>query len=277
MSRSFEWLLKPALLTSLICFGAGMACTQQQKQELGPMPNPPVPPGTELDKSSDYHRYWPQGRPALFKLKDNLILAIPPQYQQFWYQRDKVVRAPAAPSAIPQVPLIGFDFFMPGFSGYTPENYRRDFDENKVDVVELEPADLAQTAPDTPGEYPPNMLKRALGSILDPNNYKDIYGLRCYRWLSWIAGGRDRMTCYGRRDDSTGEDIMFYANTPPYEPGTRFPLMQAEYFSKRYGGLRIVWRTHVTNLPRWRDIDTQIWKFIDSWNIAKTNNPSTAR
>jgi hypothetical protein len=32
--------------------------------------------------------------------------------------------------------------------------------------------------------------------------------------------------------------------------------------------VRIAWRTHVRNLPRWHDIDAQIWKFIDTWNVA---------
>jgi len=50
-------------------------------------------------------------------------------------------------------------------------------------------------------------------------------------------------------------------------PGT-FPLIKANYFSRRYGGVRIAWRTHVRNLPRWHDIDQQIWKFVDAWNVA---------
>jgi hypothetical protein len=32
--------------------------------------------------------------------------------------------------------------------------------------------------------------------------------------------------------------------------------------------VRIAWRTHVGNLPRWHEIDAQIWKFIDAWNVA---------
>jgi len=53
---------------------------------------------------------------------------------------------------------------------------------------------------------------------------------------------------------------------PPY-PADSFPQMQARYFSRRYGGVRIEWRTHVQNLPRWRQIDERIWKLIDAWKI----------
>jgi len=80
------------------------------------MPNPPVPPGTKIDKSSDYFRYWPKGgQPSLWKLKDNLILAIPPQYQPFWYQKDDVTRAPVPLNQVPQARQTGFTFFMPDF------------------------------------------------------------------------------------------------------------------------------------------------------------------
>src|SRR5205823_11301382 len=51
--------------------------------------------------------------------------------------------------------------------------------------------------------------------------------------------------------------------------GVTFPLLQARYYSRRYGGVRIAWRAHVSNLPRWHDIDAQIWKFIDAWNVAR--------
>jgi hypothetical protein len=241
-------------------------------RQSNPMLLPPLPPGTSIDMSLPYFREWPNGRPALFKIKDKLILAIPPQYQKFWYQGDKVVRAPAPVSQIKQVPSIGFEFFMPGFSGYTPQNYQIEFDERRVDVIEVQPADPAQMAPDAPGEYPPNMLKRVLGSILDPNDYQDLYGLRCYRYFPGFH--TDQTVCYGKRDPTNGEDIMLDVTVPPYQISTRFPNMQARYFSQRFGGLRIVWRTHASNLSRWHDIDAQIWQFIAAWNVADSKSPN---
>lgn len=230
----------------------------------------PASPSAENDQSSYYFRYWPNGRAALFKLKDNLVLAIPPQYQKFWLQKDQVVRAPAQAGQIPKVAAASFVFFLPNFSGYTPSNYLNDFDEDEVEVVELEAADPRQTEPDAPGFYPPNMLKHLLDAhLLRSDDYRDQYGLRCYR--QHVASNLEflgRITCYGRRDEVDKEDIMFFADTGPRSPALRFPHMQAEYFTRRYGGLRIVWRTNVKNLPRWHDIDAQIWKFIDAWNTA---------
>jgi hypothetical protein len=230
------------------------------------MSHQPVSPSTVTDQSY-YFRYWPQGRAALFKLKDNLVLAIPPQYQKFWLQKDLVVREPAHASQIPKVDAVAFDFFLPEFSGYTPQNYLNNFNEDKIEVVELETADPRQTEPDAPGYYPPNMLKRALRGYLRPNDYQDQYGLRCYQQNA--PKGLEAMTCYGRRDEIGKEDIMLEVRVAAPSPAVRFPLMQAQYFTKRYGGLRIVWRTHVKNFPRWHDIDSQIWKFIDSWSATE--------
>jgi hypothetical protein len=44
--------------------------------------------------------------------------------------------------------------------------------------------------------------------------------------------------------------------------------MHARYISKRFGGVEIAWRTHGGNFPRWHEIDAQIWKFIEAWNVA---------
>lgn len=230
-----------------------------------------VSDGMPADQSY-YSRYWPEGHPALFKLKDNLILAVPPQYQKFWLQNDQVGRAPTPLNQLALVNGVAFDFFLPRFSGYTPDNYLVKFNADKVEVVEIEAADPRQTEPDAPGSYPPNMLKRALDAFLRADDYSDKYGLRCYR--NHTAENVDflgKITCYGQRDEVSKEDIMLDVVTGTGH-GLRFPQMQAEYFTRRYGGLRIVWRTNAKNLPRWHDIDAQIWKFVDAWKVSDSTS-----
>jgi hypothetical protein len=213
---------------------------------------PPPPPLTS----------WPQGSSAPLKITDTLVLSIPLQYER------SAVGDPDAPrSPFPGVSgrtEARFDFFLPDFSGYTLQNYRNDFDENRVEVVYLHAGDLHEADPGAPGEYPPNMLKRSLQELLNPDDYQDMYGLRCYK-------GRvltDRLTCYGQRDAVAREDILLYVPVPGAPPSA-FPTMKANYFSQRYGGVRIAWRTHARNLSGWRAIDVQIWKFIAEWNIAQ--------
>ena len=205
---------------------------------------------------------WPEGRTAPQKITDTLVLAIPLQFERSAVGDDKAPRSPFSGAA--GRTEVRFDFFLPDFSGYTLQNYRNDFAENKVEVVYLHAGDPHEADSGAPGEYPPNMLQRMLQDQLNPHDYKDMYGLRCYK-------GRvltDRLTCYGRRDAAAGEDILLYVPLAQDAAPNSFPMLRANYFSRRYGGVRIAWRTHVRNLPRWQDIDAQIWKFIAAWNVA---------
>jgi hypothetical protein len=214
---------------------------------------------------------WPTGRTAPLKITDRLTVQIPLQYERSAIDRGQATASRALISTQSDRSEVQFDFFLPDFSGYTLENYRNESDENKVEVVYLHAGDPHEVEPDAPGEYPPNMLKRSLRDMLNPQDHQDMYGLRCYRGRVPSA----RLTCYGRRD-AAGQDIMLTTHLPPYAAGS-FPQMQARYFSRRYGGTRLAWRTHVKNLPRWREIDAQIWKFIDSWNVAPAAGPERQR
>lgn len=230
---------------------AAAGCTQKT----APLPRAP-------EESAQLPQVWPPGRSAPLKITDTLILSIPLEYERSAIYHGEPARALIFVQS--DRAEAQFDFFLPHFGGYTLQNYQDEFDPNKVEVVYLHAGDPHEAEPDAAGEYPPNMLKRALQDFLNPQDFKDRYGLRCYR----TREPSDRATCYGRRDEAAGEDILLTVKVPPYAEGDTFPLLQARYFSKRYGGVRIAWRTHVGNLSRWREIDTRIWKFIDSWNVA---------
>jgi hypothetical protein len=237
---------------------AAAGCTRKPSE---PANTPPAAPPLTA---------WPDGRTAPQKITDTLVIAIPLRYERSALGDDKAPRSPFADAA--GRTEVRFDFFLPGFSGYTLQNYRNDLDENKVEVIYLHAADSHEAEPGAPGEYPPNMLKRMLQDQLNPHDYKDTYGLRCYR-------GRvltDRLTCYGVRDATAREDILLFVPLPEASHSA-FPTLKANYFSARYGGVRIAWRTHVRNLPSWHDIDAQIWKFIDAWNVAQQPSDAAGR
>ena len=236
-------------------FIAAAGCARKPS---GPQPPPPAPPLTA----------WPQGSTAPQTITAALILAIPLQYERSAVEDGKAARSPFP--GVSGRTEVRFDFFLPDFHGYTLQNYRNDFDENKVEVVYLHAGDPHEADPGAPGEYPPNMLKRLLGDFLDPKAYKDMYGLRCYQ-------GRvltDRLACYGPRDQAPKEDILLYVPVAAEGSPNAFPMLKANYFSRRYGGVRIAWRTHLRNLPRWHEIDAQIWKLIEAWNVAPAATPS---
>jgi hypothetical protein len=222
-----------------------------------PAPAPAERPPVQLHE-------WPRGSAVPVKITDELCLAIPLQFVRSAVDTTPGAGAPVAAAA----PSAGerreahFDFFLPGFSGYTLHNYRNRSDDNKVEVLYLHAGNPHEADPDAPGEYPPNMLQRSLKQgLLDPKPFQDQYGLSCYRSRVFT----DRITCYGQRHPPGGEGIMLTV-------GLSVPEMQARYFSKRYGGVRIAWRTDAKNLPSWREIDAQIWKFIDDWNVAQAEH-----
>jgi hypothetical protein len=212
---------------------------------------PPAPPLTS----------WPQGSTAPLRITDTLVLSIPLQYERSALADPRAPRSPF-PGAAGRTEAR-FDFFLPDFSGYTLQNYRNDSDENKVEVVYLHAGNPHEDDPGAPGEYPPNMLRRLLADFLNPEAYQDMHGLRCYQARVLI----DRLTCYGPRDQALREDILLYVPVTTAGSANSFPVLKANYFSRRYGGVRIAWRTHVKNLARWHDIDAQIWKFIDAWSV----------
>jgi hypothetical protein len=238
------------------------------------MMQPPLKPGQVLDPDSLYAKRWP-GKPALVKLNDELVLAIPPQFHQFWTQyhwltgRDRAFRPPTPIEKLPYARGAGFTMHMPDFSGYTPDNYLIEFNKKVVDVVWLSAESMDQIKPGAPGTYPPNMFDRVSTGpyrAFDPEKYEEKYGLRCYKDRDQES---DEQYCYGRRDSNIEEYILLRITVPPYKRTTQFPLMTTMNFSPKYGGLELGWRTHMDNFPHWREIDAQIWKYIDEWNIVK--------
>ena len=75
-----------------------------------------------------------------------VVLQIPPQFNKFWLQRDRITgqdlvpRPPADIRTLTPMESVGFVMYLPAFEGFTPQNYQRDFDEERVEVVRIAPA-----------------------------------------------------------------------------------------------------------------------------------------
>ena len=104
-------LLRLALDIAFLLVGLSFiaACSDQPNpktdEERAAISPPPLKPGQTLDPDSEYAKWWP-GQPALFKFTDRVTLAIPPQFQEFWIQRDRVIRLPAPIEKARQVPIL---------------------------------------------------------------------------------------------------------------------------------------------------------------------------
>jgi hypothetical protein len=197
-------------------------------------------------------------------LNDQLVLAIPPEYQEFWRQGNEVVRAPASPRVVPRVPRVSFSFFLPRYTGFTPRNFKREVDADRVDVLELGAADPAEGAPGASGYYPPNLIDR-ITAVAGDLHARETHALRCYQ-PAGLSG--DRWLCFGPVGEEPSRQITLWVDLPPYEPGVRSPTMEAVYFTPRYGGLKITWRADASHLAAWHEIDTRIWDLIGQWNVT---------
>ena len=239
-------------------------------------PNPdsvmrtPLPPG--IDKNTPYGQWWTD-KPALFNMSDHLKLAVPPQYQRFWLQRDEVTRAPADITKLPMHPLnsgaaLEFHFFLPDFTGFTPQNYEEEFHQDKVYVL-IEAVGMGQEKLGATGAFPPNMFQREIvGSRMSHSDSLQIHhGLNCY----WPRNRdlTDSAACYFIDPATNQPTIRINVPFPPQPSFVVNPLLQAVYFSPQHGGVKLLWRTHLKHLERWREIDQKIWGFIAEWNLVK--------
>lgn len=237
-----------------------------------------LPPG--VDKNTPYGQWWTD-KPALFNMSEHLKLAVPPQYQRFWLQRDEVTRAPADITKLPMHPLnsgaaLEFHFFLPDFTGFTPKNYEDEFHQDKVYVL-IEAVGMGQEKLGAPGAYPPNMFQRSIleGGTYDPQKFEMHHGLQCY-W-SKQTHKDNTAACYAFSSDTRQAWFQIHVPFPPHPEFMVNPLIQSRYFSTSHGGVLLMWRTHVKNFDRWKEIDQKIWEFIAEWNVAKTPSiPSNA-
>lgn len=208
---------------------------------------------------------WPTGYSAPIKITDELVLSVPLKYMKYAFLPCQGSNGPSEADHISRVKAINFAFFLPDFSGYTVDRFRERFDVDKVEVIYVSAGSPHEADLGAAGKYPPNQLKRALEYLADPDEYSDMYGLRCYQ--ARIL--KTTMYCYGAPGNSDHEGILFEVMIPPYAAGLVNPQMRTNYFSRRYGGIEIAWRTNVKNLPQWQEIDRQIWKFLATWDVAK--------
>jgi hypothetical protein len=227
---------------------------------------PPLKPGQVLDPESLYAKRWP-GRSALFRLNEELGFAVPPGHQPFWYDGAiEIVYPPAKWAQIPVVDSLTFRFFMPDFRGYTPDNYLREFDEDRVDVISMRWVGLGQERPGEPGRYPLNMWKGLLerSPSVAP---VERDGLVCLPQSRTELGQYD--FCVSTVGDGYFPLVAITVLRPPFAEWVKNPRMMARYFTPHHGGVEVVWTAHVKHVADWQIIDRQVWKFFEAWRIER--------
>jgi hypothetical protein len=146
------------------------------------LPLPLDSKGQPIQPKTPYEQ-WLTDKPAYFNLSDHLQLAIPPQYQEFWLQKNIVPRRlEDMKEKVPSGGAIAFHFFMPDFSGFTFENHADVFHPDRVNVL-IEAVGLGMEQPGAVGGYPKNMYARVLSGATSINlaSKENHFGLECYR------------------------------------------------------------------------------------------------
>lgn len=212
-----------------------------------------------------------QDRSALsIKVTDSLVVAVPMKYVRY-----ELLTCGKTTDGVPRdgpqgLTYASFDFFMPDFSGYTPERLRERFDVDEVTVAYVDSVKDIEPDPSHPVAYPSNQLRNMFHLLADPNKYQDMYGLHCFE--ARIL--KTTIYCYSADAGENHEGILIDVDVPYGNLTFPNPQMTARYFSKRYDGVEVSWRTNTKNLPHWREIDDQVWKFLADWNVADRKTAS---
>jgi hypothetical protein len=196
--------------------------------------------------------------PTLFKLNDQLILQIPPEY--LGTRSSGLGVTPPSPSVdkLQKVDFALFHMFLPDFGGYTAENWGEfDAGTNKIDIQQVRIVEKEKIELFNKEHILQNIesSKRNKHFDLVPENK---YGLQCYKWTK-----SEDVTCYGERETGGLIEISILWMAPG-----KFRLVGYS-FMKRWGGVRVQWSADPSSLSSWMAIDEHIWKYINDWNIAK--------
>jgi hypothetical protein len=78
--------------------------------------------------------------------------------------------------------------------------------------------------------------------------------------------------CTGHRSKADPDVVVlrFRADIP----GTRFKLVQANYPSFRYAGIRVYWQAWILDASRALEVDAAVWNALEKWNLLDTPNPA---
>jgi hypothetical protein len=215
---------------------------------------------------------WTNRMAVPIKVTDSLIVSVPVKYIRYELLTCGTATNDVARDGPTGTVSLSFDFFLPDFSGFTYKRLREPFDVNEVHIGSVVSEREVGFGPKRPAPEPSQELENFINAHeADPKKYRDMYGLRCYEGKVL----KDRIFCFSARGGQGSGGIFLIVEVPPYARGVVDPLMRADYFSRRYGGIEVDWWSNVKNLPHWRDIDTKIWTRLAAWNVAHStkNNP----
>jgi len=223
--------------------------------------------GPEFSKFSPNRNAGPDPARPVFRLNDQLMLAVPTKNMPSAGRIDDEPRACRTSADLPNVPYLYF-VIQGDWSGvYNPDDVplsggKKRFRPDAVTVrIELEPPSTLSA--DDQREIDRSVSKVWHEDLRDPH---EIGGLTCGKMAdavrSLTLGG---MLCSGHRSPSDPDEMRFHTHSYTMTP---FLLLQADYGSSHYGGIHVYWQVWTLDLAHGRDIDQAIWKSLTEWNLV---------
>ena len=100
------------------------------------------------------------------------------------------------------------------------------------------------------------------------NSKFEKYGLTCYRRLEADYA----LNCYGKSKEQGVSGVLLSVQTLESRVASENHIIQIRgdsYEPNKYGGIWVQWEMNLTNWDKWQEIDSAIWRFLASWNVAK--------
>jgi hypothetical protein len=223
--------------------------------------------GPAFSKFSQTSSAAPGASRPVFRINDQLVLAVP---QSDWPSAGRIEREPRECRAISDLPKVPYLYFVirGNWSGsYDPKDVpldggRKKFLPDAVTVrIEQDPSGTLTSDEQRKVEQIGDKFRNEL---LDQH---EIGGLTCGRdAMPPHPGYKGGLLCWSHRTSWDGDTFRF--RTFAYEDMTPFVWIDAGYTSKHYGGVRVYWDVWTLDLARARDIDQAIWNSLAEWNLV---------
>jgi hypothetical protein len=223
--------------------------------------------GPEFSKFSQANGAGPGPARPVFKVNDQLVLAVP---KNNWPSAGRIEREPRECRTIGDLPKVPYLYFVirGNWSGsYNPKDVpldggRKQFLPDAVTVrIDRDPSGASTSDEQRKVEQIGDKFRN--DHLLDR---QEIGGLTCGRYvMPPHPGYQGGLLCWGHRTSSDSDRLSF--RTFAHEDVTPFVRIDAVYTSKRYGGILVYWQVWTLDVAHGRDIDQAIWKSLAEWNL----------
>ena len=105
------------------------------------------------------------------------------------------------------------------------------------------------------------------------NSKIEKYGLTCYQRLE----AEYSFGCYGKSKEPGVSGVLLSVQTLKSSVALEnkiIPIRGDSYEPNKYGGIWVMWETNLNNWDRWQEIDSAIWRLLDTWNSAPSSQKS---